>query len=241
MQMLSNYMIASPKVRLYTLINKFIVHLVIVINAGLWATFVCAENVQGLSQPTQFQKAIEYLHQYPLESLELNAVPFCYHYTCRVIESIQIPAEAWAQATQVLAVPAKSAPLERALLAEAISRIEVLVGRITATQYDVGGTFKVDAKPRVDSAQLDCVDEAFNMHMYLHLLNKDGKLHWHRIGDLVHRGWLLDLDYPHTALAIVQNDTNERFVIDSWFHDNGRPPEVVSLQQWKAGWTPANF
>ena len=184
-------MIASPKVRLYTLTNKFIVHFVIVIHAGLWTTFACAENVRGLPQQTQFQNAIEYLHQYPLESLELNAVPFCYHYTCKVIESIQIPAEAWARATQVLAVPANSAPLERALLAEAISRIEVLVGRITATQYDVGGTFKVDAKPRVDSAQLDCVDEAFNMHMYLHLLNKDGKLHWHRIGKLVHRGWLV--------------------------------------------------
>ena len=101
--------------------------------------------------------------------------------------------------------------------------------------------FKVDAEPQVYSEQLDCVDEAFNMHMYLHLLNNEGKLHWHRIGEIVHRGWLLDLSYPHTALTIIETSNGAQFVVDSWFHDSGRPPEILSLQQWKSGWTPPDF
>ena len=200
-----------------------------------------AENIRGAVEPTQFQKAVEYLHQYPFEKLKLNAVPFCYRYTCRARETIQIPKMEWERATQALKERSGSAQMERALLSEVISRVELIVARITATQYDIGGTFKVDAEPKVYSAQLDCVDEAFNMHMYLHLLNNENKLHWHRVGELVHRGWLVDLSYPHTALTIIENGSDEQFVVDSWFHDSGRPPEVISLQQWKSGWTPADF
>ena len=203
--------------------------------------YVNASDVRSVVQPTQFQKAIEYLHQYPVKSLAIDAVPFCYRYTCREIATINIPKRDWDRATQALVVQPSSAQMERALLSEVISRIEVMVARITATQYDIGGTFKVDAEPQVHSAQLDCVDEAFNMHMYLHLLNNEGKLHWHRIGEVVHRGWLLDLSYPHTALTIVEKSSGAQFVVDSWFHDSGRPPEILSLQQWKSGWTPPDF
>ncbi len=194
-----------------------------------------------MGQPTQFQQAIEYLHQYPVETLAINAVPFCLRYTCREIATINIPARDWNRATQVLSARPSSAEMERALLSEVMSRVEVMVARITATQYDIGGTFKVDKEPVVNSAQLDCVDETFNMHMYLHLLNNEGKLHWHRIGEIVHRGWLLDFSYPHTALTIIENSSGAQFVVDSWFHDSGRPPEILSLQQWKSGWTPPDF
>lgn len=226
---------------MYTLINRTVWQLTFILIVSALSVSAHADNTQNVAQSTQFQKAIEYLHQYPFESLSLAAVPFCYRYTCRVRETIQIPEADWVRATQILSVRPESAQMERALLSEVVSRIEILVARITATQYDIGGTFKVDAMPEVHSAQLDCVDEASNMHMYLHLLNNTHKLHWHRVGELVHRGWLLDFSYPHTALTIVENASNEHYVIDSWFHDSGRPPEVISLQQWKSGWTPADF
>lgn len=229
------------KVLLYTLTNRVALLLTLILILFSMSVSARADSTQNVAQSTQFQKAVEYLYQFPFESLSLAAVPFCYRYTCRVRETIQIPEADWAHATRILSVRPESAQMERALLSEVVSRIEIMVARITATQYDIGGTFKVDEKPKVYSAQLDCVDEASNMHMYLHLLNNTNKLHWHRVGELVHRGWLLDFSYPHTALTIIENGSNEQYVIDSWFHDSGRPPEVLSLQQWKSGWTPADF
>ena len=226
---------------MYTFSKKCKLLIAFALVANALSLHVQANDVSAAVQPTQFQKAIEYLHQYPVETLNIDAVPFCYRYTCRVIETIKIPLADWERATQALHARPHSAQMERALLSEVMSRIEVMVARITATQYDIGGTFKVEDEPVVNSAQLDCVDEAFNMHMYLHLLNNAGKLHWHRVGDIVHRGWLLDLSYPHTALTIVEKSSGAQYVVDSWFHDSGRPPEILSLQQWKSGWTPPGF
>jgi hypothetical protein len=79
------------------------------------------------------------------------------------------------------------------------------------------------------------------MYVCLNLLNIEGKLHWHTISEVVHREWLVDLSYPHSALSIVESKTSDRFVIDSWFHDNGRPAELIPLQVWKASWTPEDF
>ena len=133
----------------------------------------------------------------------MAAAPFCLGYTCRKIESIAIPQIEWAQATRLLNDKPISAKMERALLAETISHIEVLVGRVTHTQYDIGGTFRAKKLQRVNSVQLDCADEAFNMYVYLNLLNNQEKLYWHRVGAVVHRGWLVDLSYPHLPYLLL--------------------------------------
>ena len=226
---------------LYILNSKSLLLIVVVLNLVASVSHVVAESEYSKQQVSQYQKAIQALHAIPFETLSVDSVPFCMRYTCREMKSIQIPSLAWEQATQVLSKRPNSAKMERALLSEVVSRIELLMGRVTNTQYDIGGTFRVNSEPSVNSMQLDCVDEAFNMSVYLHLLNNEGKLHWHRIGGVVHRGWLVDLSYPHTALSIVEQNTDKKFVIDSWFHDNGRPPELLSLQLWKAGWLPEDF
>jgi hypothetical protein len=192
-------------------------------------------------QVSQFQVAIDALENLSVETLTLNSVPFCMRYTCREIISVKIPELEWNAATEVLTEKPISAEMERAILAEVVSHIEVLIGRVTNTQYDIGGTFRAKSIKNLNSMQLDCIDEAFNMYVYLNLLNSEGKLHWHSISEVVHRGWLVDLSYPHTALSIAELATRDRFVIDSWFHDNGRPPELIPLPVWKAGWTPEDF
>lgn len=237
--MLLNYLIALKKGPLFTLSSKII--LFAAISFGAMTMLVEAASKYDMQQPSQYQRAIETLQSYPVETLTVAAVPFCLGYTCREIKSVQIPNATWEHVTSKLNSVASSAQMERALLSEVLSHIEVLMGRLTNTQYDIGGTFKVDSMPQVYSAQLDCVDEAFNMFMFLHILNNEGKLHWHTIGDIVHRGWLIDFSYPHTALSVVENNSGKEFVIDSWFHDGGRPPEVIPLQLWKKGWIPEDF
>ena len=51
------------------------------------------------------------------------------------------------------------------------------------------------------------------------------------------RGGLLS-GYPHTAVLLKDKTSNEEFIIDSWFHDNGKPAEVILLKKWKRGWKP---
>ncbi len=193
---------------------------------------------QDEPQATQYQKAIQKLHRLNVNSLQLKNIPYCLNYTCREETQISIRTSDWEEMTSVLNQDPGSARMERAYLAEIVSRFEVYSGRLANTQYDIAMTFKVNKAPSVHSTQLDCVDEAFNMYVLLNLLHNDGKLRWHSVGKLVHRGWLLDLSYPHTAMSIIEKDSLEVIVIDSWFHDNGRPPELVAYEKWKAGWTP---
>lgn len=202
---------------------------------------VSADIEYANAHKSQYQIAINLLNSVSVDSLDMQSIPFCIRYTCRELISVEIPESQWNKITEVLTKKPRSAGMERAILSEVVSKIEILMGRVTNTQYDLGGTFRAKSIKTVNSTQLDCVDEAFNMNVYLNLLNNQGKLHWHRVSDVVHRGWLLDLSYPHTALSIAELHTGDRFVIDSWFHDNGRPPEVLPLSIWKAGWTPSDF
>ena len=204
-------------------------------------SLVGAEIEYANAQKSQYQIAINMLSNVPVETLDMQSIPFCIRYTCRELISVEIPQSKWNAITEVLINKPKSARMERAILSEVVSQIEILMGRVTNTQYDLGGTFRAKSAKKLNSTQLDCVDEAFNMNVYLNLLNNQGKLHWHRVSDVVHRGWLFDLAYPHTALSIAELNSGDRFVIDSWFHDNGRPPEVLPLSIWKAGWTPSDF
>ena len=36
---------------------------------------------------------------------------------------------------------------------------------------------------------------------------------------------------------MIEKTSLDVIVIDTWFHDNGRLPELVTYEKWKAGWT----
>jgi ATP phosphoribosyltransferase regulatory subunit HisZ len=102
-------------------------------------------------QMTQFQRAIEALNNISVQTLSLDAAPFCLRYTCREIISVKIPEPEWNDATKVLSEKPNSAQMERAILAEVVSRIEILMGRLTNTQYDIGGTFRAKSLSKLYS------------------------------------------------------------------------------------------
>lgn len=56
--------------------------------------------------------------------------------------------------------------------------------------------------------------------------------------ELLTRGFIL-LGWPHTTAVISETVSGRRFAVDSWFHDNGQPPEIVALDIWRWGWSPA--
>ena len=116
--------------------------------------------------------------------------------------------------------------------------METIVGRMTNTQYDNAGTFLLYLDlGKAKSHQMDCIDESINSFSYLKLLENENKLHFHKLEGLVSRGGLV-AGYPHTAVLLIEHNTNKKFVVDSWFLANGRPATVVQYKLWKSGWKP---
>jgi hypothetical protein len=61
---------------------------------------------------------------------------------------------------------------------------------------------------------------------------------WHAPHGLAHRGLLLIGGWPHTTAVMRERESGEAFAVDSWFLDNGEPPYIVSLAEWREGWRP---
>ncbi len=162
----------------------------------------------------------------------------CYHYGCKEIDQISLDDHVWMELSGIVNNGSSTPEQERALIAEYIGRMEVIVGRKTNTQFDQGGTFILFVNlGKAKSNQMDCIDESTNSLAYLRLLDNEQLIKYHKIGGLVTRGGI-SAGYPHTAVLIIDLLSNQKFVVDSWFFDNGRPAVVLPYKLWKAGWKP---
>lgn len=156
----------------------------------------------------------------------------CWGYGCRLEREIDMTA-AWAVVEGGFAEPAASADEERARIAQAVASWERAAAEATPIGHDRGGTFEGLG----EIGQLDCVDETINTTRFLVMLEDARLLRFHRTRMPDSRGAFV-FGWPHTSAVLVEKASGERFAIDSWFHDNGRPAEVVPIELWKAGWAP---
>ena len=174
---------------------------------------------------------------FPSEDVITDPAPdrfsVCYDYTCRTVSELSLPAENWLEIRMLFSPPAKDAADERKRIATAIGQMETVVGQLTGTSQDRGGTFPGLGR----MGQMDCIDESVNTTIYLLMMSNDGLLRWHSVRDRATRG-LLRLDWPHTTAVIEEIETGRSFTVDSWFHENGRTPVIIPLKEWRAGWKP---
>jgi len=175
-----------------------------------------------------------YLTGKGLESQLPERFQHCHGYGCKYFTPVAFTQDDWSE-IETLFRPAPQTPQsERTQLKTAIGLFEQKVGAQTGTHVDYHGTFLKTGK-----YQLDCVDESTNTTVYLSLLQQKGLMRFHRVEGpsvrlpLIHAG-----RWPHQTAVITQLDTQEFFAVDSWFHDNGAPAEIVPLKTWKEGWKP---
>ncbi len=192
-------------------------------------TLLCALLLAGCTNTASPDR---FLTKYADPDPSLEAVLICHGYGCKRQDTVDLRL-AWPRLTAAMAEPAPDAATERANIAVTIAAFEAEVGARLGTDEDVGGTFVGFAMP----GQLDCIDETSNTTTVLELLDGAGLLVWHQVRGpmsrfFVYNGW------PHTTAVIVETATGEAYAVDSWFHDNGEPAEVVPLEQWVAGWGP---
>lgn len=161
-------------------------------------------------------------------------VPICYGYGCIAQASVQFSEERLRVINQQLAV-AVDPDEERKMLAIAIGRMYGWAGEQTDIRNDRGGNYADGHVP----GKMDCIDHSMSTTRLLRLLEARGSLRWHRVLDPDVRNWALIFP-AHWSAVIAENSGGEaqRFVVDSWFVDNGEPAVILPLDEWKKGAGP---
>lgn len=158
----------------------------------------------------------------------------CQAHSCRTITTLALDTAQLQALAALFAKPPQNPGAERVQLAAAIAAMERWVGARTGTDRDLGGTFPGFGQP----GQMDCIDESTNTTSYLTLFASRGWLRFHRVSARMARGYL-PIAWPHTTAVISEIGTGTRYAVDSWFLDNGQPPFIVPLAEWRNGWRPS--
>lgn len=162
-----------------------------------------------------------------------NNYSICHGHTCAEFSFINLSNKQW-QTIESIFFPLASNPRqEREQIKLAISQLEIMSGEQAGTDKD----FAENDTSHGLHGQLDCIDEATNSTVYLRMLQQAGLLTFHRQSSRTSRGGLFS---PHNTATIIENNSNIRYAVDSWFGANGEPPAIILLPQWENGWKPTN-
>jgi len=165
---------------------------------------------------------------FPLMAVDrpLPEVTICYNYDCNRTAHVRPAAGEWQTVVNQFKPPARSAAEERDMVRRAIAVLEHIAGTQTPTFRDRGRNPIVDDWP----GQMDCIDESMNTKRYLDLLQERNLLRWHRVADRAYRApHLFD---QHWAGQIIELETLDSYIVDSWFLDNGNMPYIQALNNW---------
>ncbi len=160
-----------------------------------------------------------------------NNYSICHGHTCNQFSFISLTDTQW-KTIEALFIPSAIEPKqEREQIKLAIALLEKLTGEQAGTYRDRAQNFTDQGL----NGQLDCIDEATNSTVYLRMLFDAGLLQFHRQASRTSRGGLIA---PHNTATIIENSSNIRYAVDSWFADNGQAPAIIPLSLWQSGWKP---
>lgn len=200
----------------------------------------------------------EYLRQFAHAGATPASFYVCYGYSCKYSARVSLSPEEWQSVRGLVDSPQRNqsvAPrrlaqeerqsvrplrdsqpsdelLERRRIPLALARLDRLVGARIGTlvhqrrEYNSG-----------DPTQYDCIDESINTWTYLTILDHEGLLRHHEVGDLAHAGTVLDFDVRNTATLVSRAD-GTRYAIDPTLVDVGEPPPIMPLPRWVISYPP---
>lgn len=165
-----------------------------------------------------------------------NNYSICHGHTGAEFSFISLSNKQW-QTIESIFFPISSDPQqEREQIKLAIAQLEIMSEQKAGTDKD----FAENDTSHGFHGQLDCIDEATNSTVYLRILQQAGLLTFHRQSSRTSRTSRGGLFSPHNTATIIQNNSNTRYAVDSWFGANGEPPAIILLPQWEDGWMPTN-
>lgn len=179
------------------------------------------------------KSADNFMARYGIKDPVPHRFKVCFSHGCNKSEMVQLNDNQWEHIRKVFKPASIDASMERKKIAQAISILESIVGILTKTNGDIGGTF-----PGVFMRnQMDCEDETINTSTYLTMLKKDNMINFHDLLEPARRGYFLN-GWPHMAPVILEKGSGEKYVVDAWFLDNGKLPFILRYNKWKDGWRP---
>lgn len=176
------------------------------------------------------------------------ALPICYGYGCLAQVEIRYSRGQLGDVRRQL-FSAVDAADERKMLAGVIGQLYRWAGEQSEIRNDRGGNYADGHGP----GKMDCIDHSTSTTRLLTLLESRGYLRWHRVLAPEPR-YLLGIVASHWSAVIEEvAESSERttdnageqesldsarFVVDSWFVDNGEPAVILPLAEWKKGAGP---
>lgn len=163
-----------------------------------------------------------------------EAVSVCHGYGCLTQASIRYT-EGQLGAVRRMLFATVDAENERKTLANVVGLLYGWAGDQSDIRNDRGGNY---ADENV-SGKMDCIDHSTSTTRLLRLLESRGYLRWHRVLEPDSRNFA-GLIPVHWSAVIEELPAGEgpRFVVDSWFVDNGFPAVILPLEEWKKGAGP---
>ncbi|MDR1708288.1 MAG: hypothetical protein LBS70_01030 [Candidatus Accumulibacter sp.] len=177
-----------------------------------------------------------------------ETVTVCFNYGCLAQADVSFSDAQLAEVARSLAA-ANSPGEEREALGKAVGRLLGWAGEQSPIAADRGGNYADDNV----YGRMDCIDHATTTTRLLRLLERRGALRFHRVLEPALRYRMLLFQHysalieekiagrPATETNAADAEPEERpvrFVVDSWFFDNGHPAAVMPLADWLRGETP---
>lgn len=152
----------------------------------------------------------------------------CHGYGCYYQTTVALTGADRARIASIMAAGSTSPEAERAAVRGAVQVFEQrstqVIGIVDRPKMDFG-------RGR-EKGQMDCVDESTNTDHFLRYLQSAGLLKFHTVARRDSRGSFIDGRYPHFT-AVLRDNSETLWVVDSWYEPGGGPPDVMTLKEWK--------
>ncbi|WP_228384478.1 hypothetical protein [Rhodocyclus gracilis] len=178
-----------------------------------------------------------------------EAISVCYNYGCLVQSEVVFSKQNLTRVGELLG-DARTPEHERALIGVAVGWLLGIAGKQTPIFADRAGNFADDGV----EGRMDCIDHSTTTTRLLRLFERHRWLHFHRVLEPARRTRGLIFDHysaqieeitpppmctsANEAPTVSDDAMSRRYVVDSWYVDNGQPVPVLARQRWQDGEGP---
>ncbi|MRR50243.1 MAG: hypothetical protein EG825_04905 [Rhodocyclaceae bacterium] len=165
-----------------------------------------------------------------------EAISICFNYGCLNEEAAIFADGQLEEARRMLAV-SSSPEQERAIIALVMGKLYAWAGKQTPIWADQGGNYNDDEV----NGRMDCIDHSTTTTRFLEMLEFHGWLRFHKVLDPVWRYRFIISQHASAAIEELgpvrdpEHPAPERYVVDTWFRDNGQPAVILPLEDWLSG------
>jgi hypothetical protein len=185
-----------------------------------WSAVTAAESPAGAG----------FLGQLSISVPPSSVFVVCHGFGCAYRDQLVLTPAKFSHLRALLAA-ARSAGEERKAIAKAVAWFDVEGGRVAGT---VNRVAYASADTKSGPSQMDCIDLTANITELLLALERAKLLKYHRVGDPVSRGFVIDGRRPHTTPVIVETANGAQWSVDSWTRAYGEHPDIMTISEWKS-------